>query len=409
MRGAVGVADRERYRALVEHSADVIFIHRRHRRPSPTRTGPPSARLGMRTDALVGRNALDLVHPDDRSRAVEALTARSRPGPGAQDPFFARVRHADGHWLPVELVGNNLMDDDARRAASSSRCATSRTGTGSTGSWPRPRRATAASSRPPKKASGPSTARIEDDVREPADGRDARRDARRHDRALGLRVHGRRSRRPWPGRSCAKAAGDPVAQRHEIKFRHADGHDVWTRCSAAPILGRRRRDSTAWSRSSPTSPSSARSRSSSATTRRGSRRCSRCRPTSWRSSSRTGTGTPAPPAPASSATRSGWDPEGGMLSLVHPDDIEIAGIALERGPGRHPGQARADPGPAPPHRRSLPLVRLHRREPDRQPDRARPDHHRPRRHRPEGRRGRARSRRRRASGPRSSAHRSASR
>ena len=45
--------------------------------------------------------------------------------------------------------------------------------------------------------------------------------------------------------------------------------------------------------------------------------------------------------------------------------------------------------PTPPHRRPLPLVRLHRREPDRQPDGARPHHHRPRRDRAEDRRGRA--------------------
>ena len=67
----------------------------------------------------------------------------------------------------------------------------------------------------------------------------------------------------------------------------------------------------------------------------------------------------------------GWDPEGGILSLVHPDDIELAGQALEEVLNGHAGQARADPGPPPPHRRPLPLVRLHRREPDRQPDGAR--------------------------------------
>ena len=61
---------------------------------------------------LLGRNSLDLVHPDDRNRAIEALHRSLTAEPGPQEPFFVRVQHADGRWLPVELVGNNLTGDE---------------------------------------------------------------------------------------------------------------------------------------------------------------------------------------------------------------------------------------------------------------------------------------------------------
>ena len=62
---------------------------------------------------LIGRSAVELLHPDDQSRAIESLHRTIEGGPGAKDPFFARVRHADGRWLPIELVANNLSDDPA--------------------------------------------------------------------------------------------------------------------------------------------------------------------------------------------------------------------------------------------------------------------------------------------------------
>ena len=154
-------------------------------------------------------------------------------------------------------------------------------------------------------------------------------------------------------------------------------------------LRRRRRATTAWSRSSPTSPSSARSRSSSGTTKPRLTTLFEVSSDIMAILEPDGTWHASPAGTRILGYPIGWDPEGGILSLVHPDDLELAGAALERGAGRHPRQARADPAPPAPHRRPLPLVRLHRREPDRQPDGPRPDHHRPRRHRAEDRRGRA--------------------
>ena len=107
------MADLERYRALVEHSADVIFMLDADGAITYANQTAQD-RAGWSVATLIGRNALDLVHPDDQTRAVESLQRALSSDPGAQDPFFVRVRHADGSWLPVELVGNNLSHvDDA--------------------------------------------------------------------------------------------------------------------------------------------------------------------------------------------------------------------------------------------------------------------------------------------------------
>src|SRR5262245_58190226 len=105
--GSVREAEWERYRALVERSADVIVVLDGQGTVQYV-NGTAATRFGQRPEELVGSNAFELVHPDDRSRAVESLHRALAAGPGPQDPFFARVRLPDGSWLPAELVGNNL-------------------------------------------------------------------------------------------------------------------------------------------------------------------------------------------------------------------------------------------------------------------------------------------------------------
>lgn len=69
--------------------------------------------LGLRPADWVGRNVLELLHPDDAIAAVESLVASIDSGGGVKDPLEVRVRHADGRWREVEIVANNLLDDPA--------------------------------------------------------------------------------------------------------------------------------------------------------------------------------------------------------------------------------------------------------------------------------------------------------
>ncbi|MGD2140448.1 MAG: EAL domain-containing protein [Burkholderiales bacterium] len=97
----------ERFRALVQNSFDIITIHDSdgvtvYESPAASRI------LGYPTGALVGRKPFTSVHPSDVERAQEAfrtLTSGSQP-----ISLELRYRHADGSWIWLEILGNNLLD-----------------------------------------------------------------------------------------------------------------------------------------------------------------------------------------------------------------------------------------------------------------------------------------------------------
>jgi diguanylate cyclase (GGDEF)-like protein/PAS domain S-box-containing protein len=65
--------------------------------------------LGWSRDELVGRRTLELVHPDDVDRAVDAWIAmRSGAGTGR---IRVRLRHADGHYVWLEVTNDNHLGD----------------------------------------------------------------------------------------------------------------------------------------------------------------------------------------------------------------------------------------------------------------------------------------------------------
>jgi PAS domain S-box-containing protein len=105
-------ASEERFRALVEHSNDLILILNRD---ATIRYVTPSAQtiLGYTPEELGGRSALELIHPDDRATAQEAFTHRLAH-PGASDlPMTLRAQHRDGSLRTIELLGSNLLDNPA--------------------------------------------------------------------------------------------------------------------------------------------------------------------------------------------------------------------------------------------------------------------------------------------------------
>ena len=65
-------------------------------------TDAAAALIGSTAAEVVGTNALDLVHPDDLSRAganVEGVAMGARPRPG-----MLHVRHAKGSWVALEMT-----------------------------------------------------------------------------------------------------------------------------------------------------------------------------------------------------------------------------------------------------------------------------------------------------------------
>jgi len=101
------------FRSLVENARDVIHVINEDR---TTRYITPSVEwlLGWTPAELVGRCALDIIHPDDVDAALEQMRlARETPGSGR--PLTLRVRHRDGGWRVFEAIGRNLLDDPSVR------------------------------------------------------------------------------------------------------------------------------------------------------------------------------------------------------------------------------------------------------------------------------------------------------
>jgi PAS domain S-box-containing protein len=104
-------AGEERFRSLVENSSDWVILigsEGRVQYSSPAVTHM----LGYAVDEYVGRNAFDLVHPDDEERA-RALFGASLAAPGSRVTAEVRYRHKDGSWRTIEAVGVNRLKDPA--------------------------------------------------------------------------------------------------------------------------------------------------------------------------------------------------------------------------------------------------------------------------------------------------------
>jgi two-component system, cell cycle sensor histidine kinase and response regulator CckA len=92
----------EHYRSLIENSMDLISILNRDgtiRYVSPSH----ERQLGYPLDALVGRNVLSFIHPEDRARVQGAL-AKGNNG----RPVECRVRDSEGGWRVLESFSRDL-------------------------------------------------------------------------------------------------------------------------------------------------------------------------------------------------------------------------------------------------------------------------------------------------------------
>jgi PAS domain S-box-containing protein len=108
------IAAATKFRALVEHASDVIFLCDADGRftyvsPAVTRM------LGYAPAELLGSNPMEYVHPEDLTEVAQRL--RTVPPPDAT-PTLAEYRflHRDGSWRNLEVVRANRLDEPAVRA-----------------------------------------------------------------------------------------------------------------------------------------------------------------------------------------------------------------------------------------------------------------------------------------------------
>ena len=98
----------ERFRLMVENSQDILTIRDadgrvRYISPSIHRV------LGYRQEEIIASIGFELLHPEDRSTAENALNEFWK-NPGARDSIQYRARHANGSWVSLEVVAYNLLD-----------------------------------------------------------------------------------------------------------------------------------------------------------------------------------------------------------------------------------------------------------------------------------------------------------
>jgi PAS domain S-box-containing protein len=110
MEAALRASD-ERFRSFISNSSDIIATLDESgiiQSISPAVQGV----LGYSPDELVGRQNLELVHPDDRIQ-MALVFARCLRSPGLKRQVEIRFRHRDGTWRCLEIVAHALQKDPA--------------------------------------------------------------------------------------------------------------------------------------------------------------------------------------------------------------------------------------------------------------------------------------------------------
>jgi diguanylate cyclase (GGDEF)-like protein/PAS domain S-box-containing protein len=99
----------QRFRTLIAKSSDIVAVVGPDLRIEYV-GGAVEAILGYGADELLGRDATELIHPGDLDRALTSVALTLTPE-GEPDPLELRLLHRLGHWIDLEALGTNLMDD----------------------------------------------------------------------------------------------------------------------------------------------------------------------------------------------------------------------------------------------------------------------------------------------------------
>jgi PAS domain S-box-containing protein len=102
----------ERYRTVVENSLDMITLFETN---GTVVYASPSHRdvLGHEPHDLVGRSALELVHPDEVAWASEVFAEAERTGSSGVREF--RLRHRSGRWISAEGSARMISFGEGKR------------------------------------------------------------------------------------------------------------------------------------------------------------------------------------------------------------------------------------------------------------------------------------------------------
>ncbi|MEO6546535.1 MAG: PAS domain S-box protein [Ferruginibacter sp.] len=101
----------KKFRALIENSADIVFIC--DDKLTPIYRSPASERItGFTNKEQVEMGSLATAHPED-AEMLKALAGEVLKNPGKPFPVSFRTMHKKGHYVYVEGVITNMLNNDA--------------------------------------------------------------------------------------------------------------------------------------------------------------------------------------------------------------------------------------------------------------------------------------------------------
>jgi PAS domain S-box-containing protein len=103
--------EKQRFRAFVEHSSDIIVILSLE--GTITYINPAVEKvLGFKPEERIGAKGFELVHPDDMKLLADSFNTLSSDINAPVMRGEIHLRHKDGSWRTLEAVGSNLVNDN---------------------------------------------------------------------------------------------------------------------------------------------------------------------------------------------------------------------------------------------------------------------------------------------------------
>jgi PAS domain S-box-containing protein len=100
--------EEQQFRALVEHSLDIIVIL--NPEGIVTYINPAIEKaLGFKPEERIGASTLEVIHPDDLKYLADNVIILFTDTNTPVVQFEVRLRHKDGSWRTFEAVGSNLV------------------------------------------------------------------------------------------------------------------------------------------------------------------------------------------------------------------------------------------------------------------------------------------------------------
>jgi diguanylate cyclase (GGDEF)-like protein/PAS domain S-box-containing protein len=103
--------EEQRFRALVEHSSDMIVLVNPEGVITYVNPAIESV-LGFKPEERIGAKGIETVHPDDINALADSFNTLTRDTNSPVVNAELRLRHKDGSWRTLEAVGSNMVNNN---------------------------------------------------------------------------------------------------------------------------------------------------------------------------------------------------------------------------------------------------------------------------------------------------------